>query len=84
MRNNFISTNALDNWCENALDLSNGKLIVDSNWPLGKYCQWLISAIDDNYYVNLEFQNLNVRIAKLNCLLPMWPLRALSGLKISQ
>ena len=56
----------LDNLCDNALDLSNGKLIVESNWPFGTYCQWLISAVDDKHYVNLEFENINVRIWKLN------------------
>ena len=52
--------------CENALDLSNGKLIVESNWPVGTYCQWFISAVDDQHYVNLEFENIDVRIAELN------------------
>ena len=50
-----------DNICDNALDLSNGELIVEDNWPLGTYCQWLILAQDDNGYVTLEFQNFNVR-----------------------
>ena len=56
----------LDNLCENALDLSNGKLIVESNLPVGTFCQWLISAINDKQYVNLEFENLDVRIPELN------------------
>ena len=68
LRNNFISTHALDNLCENALDLSNGKLIVESYWPGGTYCQWLISAVDDEHYVNLEFENIDVRFAELNYL----------------
>ena len=50
-----------DNICDNALDLSNGELIAEDNWPLGTYCQWLILAQDDNGYVTLEFQNFNVR-----------------------
>ena len=50
-----------DNICDNALDLSNGELIVEDNWPFGTYCQWLILAQDDNGYVTLEFQNFNVR-----------------------
>ena len=50
-----------DNICDNALDLSNGELIVEDNWPHGTYCQWLILAQDDNGYVTLEFQNFNVR-----------------------
>ena len=49
-----------DNICDNALDLANGILNLD-NFPDGTYCQWLISAQDDNGYVTLEFQNLNVR-----------------------
>ena len=68
LRNNFIFTHALDNLCENALDLSNGKLIVESYWPGGTYCQWLISALDGEHYVNLEFENIDVRFAELNYL----------------
>ena len=56
----FIFTYFIDNLCQNALDLINGKLIVDNNWPLGTYCQWLISAEDENSYITLEFQNINV------------------------
>ena len=68
LRNNFIFICALDNWCENARDLTEGNLIVDNNMPLGTYCQWLISAEDDEHYVNLEFENLDVRITELNYL----------------
>ena len=50
-----------DNICDNALDLSNGQLIVEDNWPHGTNCQWSILAQDDNGYVTLEFQNFNVR-----------------------
>ena len=57
-----------DNLCDNALDLVNGQLIVEDNWPVGTYCQWLISAEDDEHYVNLEFENLDVGIAELNYL----------------
>ena len=47
--------------------MSNGKLIVESNdWPLGTHCQWNIPAIDDKHYVNLEFENIDVRIAEFN------------------
>ena len=53
-------TSIIDNLCQNALDLTNGKLIVNNNWPLGTYCQWLISAEDENSYITLEFENLNV------------------------
>ena len=60
LRNNFNFIHALDNLCENALDLTNGNLIVDNNWPLGTYCQWLISAEDENSYITLDFQNINV------------------------
>ena len=58
-----FSVHNLDTWCKNALDLDNGMLIVESNLPIGTYCQWLISAVDDKHYVNLEFEILNVRIA---------------------
>ena len=53
-------THVLDNLCKNALDLSSRKLIVGNNWSVGTYCQWLISAEDENSYVTLEFQNINV------------------------
>ena len=59
-------THDLDDLCKNALDLGNGKLIVENNWPLGTYCHWLISAVDNKHYVNLEFENLDVRIDELN------------------
>ena len=68
--NNLIFyIHALDNYCDNALDLSNGtdgKLTVESEWPVGTHCQWLISAIDENHYITLEFQSLDVSIAELN------------------
>ena len=64
----YVSFNILDNLCQNALDLSNGKLIVESYWPGGTYCQWLISALDGEHYVNLEFENIDVRFAELNYL----------------
>ena len=51
----------IDNLCDNALDLTNGNLSIEDNWPLGTYCQWLISAQDNNGYVTLEFENFNVR-----------------------
>ena len=57
---NFIFSYVADNLCQNALDLTNRKLIVDNNWPLGTYCQWLISAEDENSYITLEFQNIKV------------------------
>ena len=50
-----------DNLCNNALDLTNGQLIVEDNWPDGTYCQWMISAQEDEGYITLEFQNLNVK-----------------------
>ena len=50
-----------DNICDNALDLANGILKVEDNLLDGTYCQWLISAQDDDGYVTLEFQNFNVR-----------------------
>ena len=51
----------IDNICDNALDLANGILKVEDNWPHSTYCQWLISAQDNDYYVTLEFKNFNVR-----------------------
>ena len=50
-----------DNICDNALDMANGILNVEDNWPDRTYCQWLISAQDENGYVTLEFENFNVR-----------------------
>ena len=50
-----------DNICDNALDLAYGILNVEDNLPDGTYCQWLISAQDNDDYVTLEFQNFNVR-----------------------
>ena len=50
-----------DNICDNVLDLANGILKVEDYWPLGTYCQWLISAQDNDDYVTLEFQKFNVR-----------------------
>ena len=50
-----------DNLCNNALDLANGSLKVENNWLDGTYCQWLISALDNDGYVTLEFENFNVR-----------------------
>ena len=80
----IISFSPSDNFCENALDLSNGKLTVHNNWPVGTYCQWLIYAVDDEHYVNLEFQNLDVRIAELDDLpglivLPIFLFRSHTG-----
>ena len=58
---NFIFSYVADNLCQNALDLTKSKLIVDNNWLFGAaYCQWLISAEDENAYITLEFQNINV------------------------
>ena len=65
LRNNHIFTNALDNLCQNALDLINGKLIIEGNLPTGTFCQWVISAPDDKHYVNLEFEKLDVRTTEL-------------------
>ena len=49
-----------DNICDNALDLKNGQLIVQNKWPDGTYCQWLISAQEDDGYVTLDFQQFHV------------------------
>ena len=50
-----------DNICDNALDLANGILKVEDNWPHGTYCQWMISAPNNDACVILEFQNLDVK-----------------------
>ena len=50
-----------ENICDNALDLANGLLKVEDNWPRGTYCQWLISAQDDDANVVLEFHDFTVR-----------------------
>ena len=56
----------IDNLCKKALNLNNEILIVESHFPYGTYCQWIISAVDDKHYVNLEFENIDVRIAEFN------------------
>ena len=55
----------IDNLCQNALDLTNDEhiLIIQDNWPLGTYCQWLISAKDEvEGYVSLEFSDITVSV----------------------
>ena len=44
-----------------ALNLKIGQLKVEYNWPQSTYCQWLISAQDNDGYVTIEFQNFHVR-----------------------
>ena len=56
-----IFSHLKENICDNALNLANGLHIV-GNWPDGTYCQWLISAQDDDSYVTLEIQNLHVKL----------------------
>ena len=56
-----IFIHSSENLCKNALDLSNLRLIVENDWPFGMECQWLISAEDDQHYVNLEFENIDVK-----------------------
>ena len=56
-----ILIHSSENLCNNALDLSNRELVVENDWPFGMECQWLISAVDDQHYVNLEFENLDVK-----------------------
>ena len=54
----------VDNLCQNALDLTNDEhiIIIQDNWPLGTYCQWMISAKDEvGSYVTLEFNEIKVR-----------------------
>ena len=62
----FIS---VDNLCQNALDLTNDEhiLIIQDTWPLGTYCQWLISAKDEvGGYVILEFSDIKVRVDRID------------------
>ena len=73
----------LDNLCDNALDLSSGKLIVGNNLPLNTHCQWLISAVDDQDYVNLEIPYINVSNYELNYFLLLILLSFIKLLKIS-
>ena len=50
--------------CDTALDLDNGIIkgtFSDYMFIDDTYCQWSISAPDDDMYVILEFQMLNVR-----------------------
>ena len=57
----FIS---VDNLCQNALDLTNDEhiIIIQDTWPLGTYCQWMISAKEEvGSYVTLEFNEIKVR-----------------------
>ena len=61
IRHETFSALLEDNLCDNALDLTNKELIVDDSLPFGTYCQWLISAQEDDGHVTLEFQNFNVR-----------------------
>ena len=58
---NFF-THSLVDLCENALDLGNSKLTVQKHMPIGINCHWLISAADNKHYIDLEFENVNVRI----------------------
>ena len=57
---NLIFTHILVNICNEALDLSNGKLIVTNDFPENLHCKWLISAEDENSYITLEFDKINV------------------------
>ena len=55
----------VDNLCQNAIDYTNDEhiIIIQENWPLGTYCQWLISAKDEfGGYVTLEFGDIKVRV----------------------
>ena len=46
-------------YCSNALN--NGILsFVDNTMPLGTVCRWLFSIEDDDSYITLEIQHLNV------------------------
>ena len=53
----------LDNLCQNALNLTHNEHInIQDNWPMGTYCQWMISAKDEaGSYITLEFNYIKVR-----------------------
>ena len=56
---------SVENLCQNAIDLTTDDhiIIIQDNWPLGTYCQWLISAKDEvGGYVSLEFIDVKVRV----------------------
>ena len=57
----LIFSSLKDNWCDNALDLTNNHLFVDENWPDGIYCQWLVYTTNKDSFITLEFSNLTVR-----------------------
>ena len=61
MSNFFALLTNEDDICDNSLNLANGILSVEDNWPDSTYCQWLILAQDNDCYVTLEFHNFNVR-----------------------
>ena len=58
--NSQIFSFLLGDLCEDALDLSSGKLNIDNSWRLGTYCQWLLPVEDDNSYITVEFHKLEV------------------------
>ena len=51
-----------DDVCKNALVLTSGTLNIKDKWPIGINCQWLLSVEDDNTYIALEFEHLDVSI----------------------
>ena len=63
MSNGTLIVNPFDFVSEENACESCGKL---NGWPVGTHCQWLISAVDDKHYVNLEFESLNVRTYEFN------------------
>ena len=68
MVNSQIFSFLLGDLCEDALDLSSGKLNIDNSWRLGTYCQWLLPVEDDNSYITVEFHKLEVS-TRINLLL---------------
>ena len=57
----LIFSSLKDNWCHNALDLTNNNLFVDENLPDGIHCQWLVYTTNKDSFITLEFSNLTVR-----------------------
>ena len=58
------SFSQVDDVCNNALDSSEGILIIDDVWEVGTLCKWLLPIEDENSYITLEFEHLDVRTLK--------------------
>ena len=60
-----------DDWCENALNLTSGKLIVNKDWPSGTYCQWLITSENNNSYITFStFTSVHPNVCLVTHIVP--------------